>query len=91
MKVFAILCILFSWSQVALSNDVRVVKRGGNQQNVVRIEVSDPEHFNDKDYRNYMRQSKYDYKGHRYANRKLRRRVRQLEWLCNSCKKRYFS
>ena len=49
MKVFAILCILFSWSQVALSNDVRVVKRGGNQQNVVRIEVSDPEDLNDKD------------------------------------------
>lgn len=77
---FIVLVSSFFLSTLADAKTVTVVKPSRERdRGVISIELGEEEHFDERDYRRHMRLNNFDYKGHRYANRKLRQRVRQLE------------
>ena len=77
--ILSSILLTLGMSQLAAAKTVTVVKKGHDDRRVISIDLADEERFDERDYNRYIRHNKFDHKGHHYANRKLRQRVRQLE------------
>lgn len=60
------LMILLTISSPVFAGTYKVIKRHSDH-NVVRIEVGEHEHFNQRDFDRYMKRHGYDYRSHHYA------------------------
>ncbi len=77
MKRLLLGLIFFGWTAQTFAEEVRVNRIP--RKKFIKIDVGEDEPFNEQKYRHDLQHSKYDYRSHNYANRKLRRRMRQLE------------